>query len=162
MKHVLEQYVQAVIAVIVAIVIFLMFFEIEIEKNVGVSSVFGKLLEQELSNELMSYRNQEFQKFHKSYTPVIMVKDYYVMLEGKQIRPEECFCAVTEGEMQSAVRIDGVWKVDGTKMEVDYMEDGSFSFEEAGVYWMSLSASDEHGYGRQVFAKVFVNGGIDG
>lgn len=157
MKQVMEQYAATLFVVMTGIVITLIFAGIQIQDAQGISNVLGNAIEKEAANLEPVFGGGAFDQYKNVAAPVIGVKNIYAIEAGKRIMSEECFVAMDYHDEILFVQVKEGWKEDGTPIELNLAEDGSFCVENAGLYWLSACAEDRQGYRREILVKCVVN-----
>lgn len=159
MGQVIEQYIKAMIAVLIVFVVLFLFYELRIGDRKGVSQLMGYMVQTEMLEVSKPYENRAFQDWHNVYTPKIQYKNPYVLQGGQEVLLADCVEGIDEDGTQTLVKLHTVWDEMAREVEVNMTEEGMLCLEKPGIYWMSLSTEDTRGYARTVFVKLVVNGG---
>lgn len=159
MKQVIEQYVKAMIATLMVFALLLLFYGIRIGERSGVSQLMGYMIQSEVADITKPYVNTAFQSWHNVYAPEIQYKNPYVLHAGQDVSLTDCVEGIAEDGTYTVVKLHTVWDEMARKIEISMTEDGRLCLENPGIYWLSLSTEDARGYERNVYVKIFVNGG---
>lgn len=157
MKQVIEQYASTMIGVITGIVLILIITGIQIEDDKGVFSILGNAVKRKFVVQETTFSKTAFDQYKNVTAPTIKVQNAYAIEAGKRVLPKDCFVAIDGNENVLWVQVNAGWKEDGSPIELNLLEDGSFCIENAGVYWVSACAEDGLGYRREVLFKCIVN-----
>ncbi len=153
MKQVMEQYTSAIVAVLVASVILLF---------LGGS---GNVLSEAMQTLLMGdgYENcgvqtgQAFDAYKSVVYPQIHTKNKYALRAEQKANINDIYYALTGDEVWSPLLVEGCWGESGKEFAIVIDEEGYFTINEPGIYWMKLCAEGINDRDRLVLTCLFVN-----
>lgn len=154
MKQLAEQYTSAVLAVIFLLLIWSFFWG----ESAPTVNELGQIMETiDKNDNLKLHTGNAFDSYMNVVSPVISVKDNYILKAGNKISLEEIFQAVSDVEDNIAVSFAKCWDMSGNEVVINIDADREFCISEPGIYWAYLQAEGQNNQVRNVYVRIFVN-----